>query len=103
VDINLPPNNDYRPSRFSVDLNSYYKWRLEAGIDLQLNLSIYNLLDGLNEVAVYGTTGRANTIIPDQASLDAFREDFTDFYDQYRNPSQYSAPRYIKMGLGIIF
>ncbi|MCB0281664.1 MAG: TonB-dependent receptor [Calditrichae bacterium] len=103
VDINLPPNNDYRPSRFSVDLNSFYKWQLNDGVTLQLNLSVFNLLDELNEVAVYGSTGRANTIIPDEADREAHRQDFNDYFDQFRNPSQYSAPRYVKLGLGVIF
>ncbi|KAA3610098.1 MAG: TonB-dependent receptor [Calditrichaeota bacterium] len=103
VDINLPPNNDYRPARLSVDLNSYYKWNLDNNITLQLNLSIFNLLDELNENSVYSTTGRANTIIPDAASRDAHREDFNDYFDQFRNPAQYDAPRYVKLGLGVIF
>ncbi len=103
VNINLPPNNDYRPSRVSVDLNSYYKWRLYDDIALQLNLSIYNLLDGLNETWVYSSTGRANTIIPDEAAQNAHRKDFNDYFDQFKNPSQYESPRYVKIGLGLIF
>ncbi len=103
VNINLPPNNDYRPARLSFDLNSFYKWQIGDDISLQLNLNVFNILDRLNETWVYGSTGRANTIIPDEAAQSAHRKDFNDYFDQFRNPSQYEAPRYIKVGLGVIF
>jgi len=103
ADINLPPNNDYRPTRFSVDLNSYYKWQLDDDITLQLNVSVFNLLDKLNESGVHSSTGRANTIIPIDIERESHPNDFNDYFDQFRDPGQYEAPRYVKVGLGVIF
>ncbi len=103
IDIRLPPNNDTKPENISVDLSSYYKWKLESGLTLQFNLNIFNLLDELNEVAVNDRTGRAYTNVVKSTDLEKHQEDFNDYYDRVRNPSQYAAPRYIKFGIGVLF
>jgi len=103
ININLPPNNDTRPESFSLDLNSFYKWEYQPGLTFQFNLSIFNVLDELNEVAVNGRTGRAYTDVVKKTDIEKHQVDFNDFYDRVRNPSQYAAPRYIKFGVGVLF
>jgi len=103
ININLPPNNDTRPERISVDLSSFYKWEFQPGLTAEFSLSIYNLLDRLNEEGVNGRTGRAYTDVVKEIDIEKHQVDFNDYYDRVRNPGQYSAPRYIKFGVGLLF
>ncbi|MDZ7301880.1 MAG: TonB-dependent receptor [candidate division KSB1 bacterium] len=101
--VNLYTNNAKQPSRFSVDMTGYYNLRLMGGVDLRFTLSIYNLLDRLNEVYVNQQTGRAYTAIIRETDLAGYRSDFSTFLDRVHNPGMYSAPRYVKLGMGISF
>ena len=101
--INLFPNNAWRPERYSVDLNSYYDFNVMDGLKMRVTLTAYNLLDRLNEEWVNGQTGRAYTAIVRPADIANHRSDFNEFSDTYQNPSAYSAPRQIKIGLGLMF
>ncbi len=101
--VNLYPNNNWRPSRNSVDLSGYYDINLPAQMKLRFTLNVYNLLDRLNEVAVNSQTGRAYTAIIRQTDLDGHRSTFNEYIDRVQNPGMYSAPRMIKLGLGLMF
>lgn len=101
--INLFPNNSWRPARYTVDLNSYYDIDLRGGMKLRFTLTAYNLLDRLNEEWVNGQTGRAYTAIVRPADIANHRSNFNEFSDTYQNPTAYSAPRQIKLGLGLMF
>lgn len=101
--INLYPNNDYIPSRYTVDLNSFYSFDLYADIKAKLTLSVYNLLDHLNEEWVNSKTGRAYTDIIKQTDLESHHSDFNTYLDRVQNPAMYSAPRMVKLGLGVSF
>ena len=103
VEINLPPNNDYTKSRFNVDLSAYYRMHLTKLTQLELELRVYNLLDRLNEYGVNSTTGRTGTAIVQQTDLEGHRSNFNDYYDRIQDPSGYSAPRMVKLGLSVIF
>ena len=48
-------------------------------------------------------TGRAYTNVVKPSDVEKHQEDFNDYYDRIRNPSQYAAPRYIKFGVGLLF
>jgi hypothetical protein len=61
------------------------------------------LLDRLNEVGVNSQTGRAYTAIIRDTDLASYRSDFSEFIDLVHNPGMYSAPRYVKFGMGISF
>ena len=56
--LNLLPNNSIKPERYSVDLYAYYKLRLFDDLNTKVFLYVYNLLDRLNAVSVYPTTGQ---------------------------------------------
>ncbi|MBC8479753.1 MAG: TonB-dependent receptor, partial [FCB group bacterium] len=42
--INLLPNNDYKPSNYTVDLTGYYNIRLADKLNGRITLSVYNLM-----------------------------------------------------------
>ncbi|HHE55113.1 MAG TPA: TonB-dependent receptor, partial [Caldithrix abyssi] len=98
--VNLFPNNDYMPSSYSVDFFSYYKFKLFKLFDAQIELSIYNLFDRLNPVWVYGSTGQPYTTIIQESDRSNHRSDFNEYEDRIKNPSAYSAPRMVKLGIG---
>jgi len=101
--INLYPNNNYRPSRYSVDLNGFYDFEVMGDLKLRLSLNVYNLLDRLNEEWVNAQTGRAYTAIIRDKDIQNHRSDFNEYVDRIQNPAMYSAPRLIKVGLGVVF
>jgi outer membrane receptor protein involved in Fe transport len=91
------------PGSYSVDMFGFYKFKVTGKIDAKLELSVYNLFDRLNPVWVYGSTGRPYTTIVQPSDLANHRSDFNDYYDRIKNPSAYSAPRLVKLGIGFIF
>lgn len=101
--INLLPNNQYRPSKFSVDLQAYYNLFEMGNVKVRLTLLAYNIFDRLNENAVNGTTGRAYTGIIRPVDILTYRSNFSQFSDVLQNPSMFAAPRSIKLGLGFNF
>lgn len=101
--INLYQNNDYMPSTNTVDVNAYYAFDLYEDMRARLFLKIYNLLDRKNAVWVYGDTGQPYTTVVRESQLAQHRSNFNDYYDRVENPTAYSAPREIKLGLGIEF
>jgi hypothetical protein len=103
ININLPPNNDYKPATVSLDLNAYYKMQLTQRIGLEFSLRAYNLLDRLNEYFVNSNTGRAYTAVVQESDLAGHKSNFNDYYDRIENPGAFSAPRYLKFGIGVIF
>lgn len=101
--INLMPNNDYIPSGYHADMTGFYRVNLANDMSLKFELSIYNLLDQLNEESVNGTTGRAYTAVIREEDRLSHRSNFNEFEDRIRNPSMFSAPRYIKLGMSFSF
>ena len=97
--LNLLPNNQYRPAQFSVDLNAHYNLFKFNNVNVRLTLLAYNILDRLNEVWVNSTTGRAYTGIVRPVDLLTYRSNFSTYYDVLHNPSMFSMPRQIKVGL----
>jgi len=101
--VNLYNNNAWQPSGSSVDFNGYYNLKIAGDLNLRITLSIYNLMDNLNEVWVNPTTGRAYTAIVRESDLLSHRSNFNEYKDTYQNPAMYSAPRRIKLEMGIDF
>jgi len=99
--INLLPNNEVRPSQFNVDLNAFYNIAKIGNTNIRLKLLVYNLFDRLNENSVNSTTGRAYSGIVRPVDLLTYRSDFSTYYDVLKNPSMYSEPRSIRLGLEI--
>ena len=101
--INLYPNNDYRPEKYSVDGAFYYRFKLFGIYNANLEMNIYNILDRLNEEWVDSQTGRAYTAVIKETDLAGHRSDFNKYEDRIQNPSMYSSPRSLKIALGIYF
>ncbi|MFC1619472.1 TonB-dependent receptor domain-containing protein [Candidatus Neomarinimicrobiota bacterium] len=101
--LNLMPNNQYRPAKFSVDLQGHYNLMTVGGMDVKLTLLVYNLLDRLNEDWVNSATGRAYTAIIRPVDINNYHSDFSELSDAVENPSMYATPRSIKLGLGFTF
>jgi outer membrane receptor protein involved in Fe transport len=101
--VNLYPNNAYQPARVSFDLLAFYTFDLVGMTKLRVNLNVYNLFDSLNEEWVNAQTGRAYTAIVRDSDLGNHRSNFNDYYDRIQNPSMYSEPRQVKLGVGILF
>jgi outer membrane receptor protein involved in Fe transport len=101
--VNLYPNNSYKPFHYSVDLKAFYEMPAYFGLNLRWSLYVYNLLDRLNEYGVNGNTGRANQAIIRESDLIGHWSDFSTYEDRIYSPSNWSAPRSVKLGLGIIF
>lgn len=101
--VNLYVNNDYQPSGYSLDLSSYYSFKLFGQYSARITMRIYNLLDRLNTEWVYSDTGQPYTTVVREGDLASHHSDFNDYYDRIENPSAYSAPRQIKIGLGVDF
>jgi outer membrane receptor protein involved in Fe transport len=99
----LYPNNQSMPAKYTIDFKGYYDLNLFKDIKIRASLSVYNLLDRLNEATVNTYTGRAYSSIITAASASTFRSNFNTIYDQYQDPSMYEAPREIKFGIGIVF
>ena len=101
--INLYPNNDYRPEKYSVDGAFYYRFKLLGNYNANLEMNIYNLFDRLNVEWVVSHSGRAYTAVIKETDLAGHRSDFNEFEDRIQNPSMFSSPRSIKIALGIFF
>jgi len=101
--INLFPNNAYKPSQASVDLNAFYNLLSLKGTNLRLTLLVYNLLDRLNDITVNSETGTAYTAIIRPVDITSHRSDFNDYMDGVHNPSMYAMPRLVKLGLEFSF
>jgi len=99
-DIALLPNNDYKPITYNFDVTAFYRFKVGGRYELKLDLSAYNLLDRLNAVSVYGSTGRPYTHIPE--NVDHY-SDFNTINDRFQNPGMYSTPRYVKLGMSVSF
>ena len=101
--VNLYPNNASRPARLTFDLTAFYLFDLIGSTKLRVNLNVYNLFDRLNEEWVNDQTGRAYTAIVQDTDLAGHKSNFNDYYDRVQNPSMFSEPRLVKLGVGILF
>jgi outer membrane receptor protein involved in Fe transport len=101
--INLFPNNQHRPSRYSMDLTAFYNVASLGRMKIRLNVIVYNLFDRLNEVGVNGNTGRAYQAIITEEERMSFRSLYHKIEDQYHNPANFSTPRVVKVGVGVTF
>ena len=101
--LNLLPNNSYKPSNLSVDLRAHYSFKLYDKISSRFVISIYNLLDRLNEFSVHNRTGRAYYSIITDSEIATYRSTFSSVQDIYSDPGMFSAPRQIKLSLELTY
>lgn len=103
ADVNLYPNNSWRPSVLTVDFRSNVNLGTLAGMRWKIEAYVYNLFDALNEYGVNGQTGRANQAIVREYDLAGHLSNFNDYYDRIVTPGAFGSPRRIKIGLGVTF
>ena len=73
------------------------------GVKPKLDFIVYNLLDRYNEYGVSPETGRSYTAVVSETELLSHRSNFNTYEDRYKDPSMFSAPRHVKVGLTIPF
>jgi len=95
ANVNYLPNNAYKPANYRLDLSSYYNL---PKIGFKFIFEIYNLLDARNEYNVDPITGRAYSKIYDESDIISFKNNYTTFEDTYQTPTDFGAPRSIKIG-----
>jgi outer membrane receptor protein involved in Fe transport len=95
-------NGGIKPAYYNVDLRADKTFDI-SGYSLHTYLLIYNLFDIKNEFGVYSTTGRANTDLNTQYYTDSDIIGLNTIQQYVNNPSMYSTPREIRLGLGIGF
>lgn len=94
-------NNRTKPSVVTFDLRADKIVKV-GRIDMTTFVWVENLFDRLNEYGVYGSTGRANNDL--DAELNAGEIIGLNTLEDYiTNPSMYSAPRRIRLGLSFGF
>jgi len=101
--LNLLPNNQYKPSQYNLDLHGYYNLFTIGNINGRLILLVRNVLDHLNENSVNQQTGHAYSGIIRPVDRASHKHDITEYEDIIQNPSMYSAPRIVKLGLKVEF
>jgi outer membrane receptor protein involved in Fe transport len=101
--INLYPNGSSKPYHYNFDLKAQYEIATVLGADIRATLRIYNLFDRLNENVVNSHTGRTNQSIIRPSDLLGFWSDFSTYEESIYSPSNWSAPRLVKLGIGVSF
>jgi outer membrane receptor protein involved in Fe transport len=101
--VNLLPNNQTKPNLFTTDFFAFYDVGTFGRYKVRVNLLVENLLDRMNELSVNGQTGRANEAIIEEHQINSHRSLFNEYEDRINNPASFSAPRYVKLGLGVHF
>ena len=100
----LRTNSERRPDQKTVDLTINRKFQLSSGIGIEIFMNIFNLFDLQNATNVYADTGSPDYTTntdPDRVLYNANRvSSVEDFVTQ---PSWYSAPREIQLGLILDF
>ncbi|MBI45499.1 MAG: hypothetical protein CMG66_04975 [Candidatus Marinimicrobia bacterium] len=100
ANINLLPNNAYKPANYTVNLSSYFNLLPDIKKPkLRLTFEIYNLFDTLNEYGINSQTGRAYSAILSDSDIASFKNNYTNIEDTFQDPSQFGAPRSIKVGI----
>jgi outer membrane receptor protein involved in Fe transport len=89
-------NNRIKPSSLTFDLRAEKSFTI-ARTRVSLYLLIYNLLDRLNEWGVYGSSGRAGIDLNSQFAGDVVGLTTTE--DYVNNPTMYSPPREVRLGI----
>lgn len=93
VSAGLPENSRNKPNIFTLDLRAYKNFKYSV-FNLQLFARIFNLLDAKNPTQVYGDTGLADKTFEERVDHDP---------TWFVNPSFYSPPRSIQVGLRLSY
>lgn len=100
----LTTNSARLPDQKSVDLNINKSFRLGSKLRFDVFLNIYNLFDQRDETSVYQDTGTADyttTINPLKVPYNSSRVSTVE--DYVLQPSWYTGPRQVQLGVAIGF
>jgi hypothetical protein len=95
-------NDGLKPPTYNVDLRAQKTFKM-YGLNLNLYALIYNLLDIKNEVNVNSATGRANDPLIQDINFAGSILGLNTLQQYLNDPTSYSAPRQIRIGLGVGF
>jgi outer membrane receptor protein involved in Fe transport len=95
-------NDGLKPPTYNVDLRAQKTFRV-SGLELNLYALIYNLLDIKNEENVNAATGRANDLLVQDINSAGNIIGLNTLQQYLNDPTSYSAPRQIRIGLGVGF
>jgi outer membrane receptor protein involved in Fe transport len=95
-------NSGQKPPTYNVDLRAQKSFKL-YGCELNLYALIYNLLDIKNEYNVNSATGRANDLLIRDINSAGQIIGLNTLQQYINDPTSYSAPRQIRLGVGIGF
>ncbi|MFH1198171.1 MAG: carboxypeptidase-like regulatory domain-containing protein [bacterium] len=96
----LVENSSRRPDQKSVDLTISKLFSLGGSFTAEFFVNVYNLLDTRDQTAVYGDTGTADYTTTINPSKVPYNEARVGTIEEYvLQPSWYSAPRQIQVGL----
>lgn len=93
-------NSERRPNFINFDLYAYKNLRW-AGLQTNVFMRVYNLIDRKNELQVFGDTGRANYSLSALNSGTIFGINTLDEY--FTRPDFYSEPRQVTVGFAVEF
>jgi outer membrane receptor protein involved in Fe transport len=96
----LYPNGQTRPTYINVDLRAEKSFKL-YGLNLNVFALIYNLFDIKNETGVYANSGRAGTDLNTNRPYNIIGLNTIEEY--VNNPTMYSTPRQIRLGVSAGF
>jgi outer membrane receptor protein involved in Fe transport len=95
-------NNGIKPSTYNVDMRAQKTFKF-SGFELNLFVLIYNLLDIKNEYNVNSATGRANDLLQQDINTAGTIIGLNTLQQYLNDPSSYSAPRQVRIGLSVGF
>ncbi len=99
----LLTNSEVKPATYNVDLKAYWDFYFNK-FRMMLFARVYNLFDIENQLNVYNDSGRADftmeEFIDRQRGLPALVNSVQDYYT---NPTYYSQPRRIEVGVSLYF
>lgn len=99
----LLTNSQRKPGNLNIDLRAYKEFRLKPGV-LTLFVRVFNVLDRLNEVNVYNDTGRAGFTYDEAVARSSNPLQLVNtLEDWFTNPTHYSEPRRVEVGLTFDF
>ncbi len=111
IDTKIPlrTNSERKPTLYKLDFMADKTLKL-FGYDVTFSLKVYNVLDIKNELYVYSTTGRAtydlNQLLVTVKATNELAKVVPGLHsaDEYfKNPTYYSEPREVRLGMSVNF
>lgn len=92
-------NDGRKPEYFNLDVSGYKRYKLNNKYELVLTTTIQNVFDIANENNVYNDTGRAGYSQEERTAVEVPEVNTLD--EVFTNPSNYSRPRVVRVGLEV--